>query len=328
MTEGPIGSGLLLGASSHDLGPQLESQLKEACDHRLSDVRWFRTDWQRGGAATAYARFRSEDRGNLDVVVKIPVGPREYRFLKGLSETDAPTPRVVRHGLEIAGYDLGWIVMERLPGNPLAASLHKDVFTALAGAVTRFHLRTSELWPTGEAENAFNWPVLLEKARASVRTNHPSEEQSWASLLKHVHRVLPRIVAVWDTRAVNTWCHGDLHPGNAMTRPAGTAWGPSDTVLFDLGEVHRGHWVEDAVYLERQFWGRPEVLDGVKPVSLIAKARKAVGMDCSDDYATLANVRRLLMASISPAFMHREGSPRYLHAAREVAERMLTAIHA
>ncbi len=319
----PAASGLLLGASSHDLGPSLEPHLKELSAGALRDIRWFRTDWQRGGAATAYAKFVSEARGIQDVVVKLPVGPREYRFLTGLGETDAPTPRVVFHGLELGGYDLAWVVMERLPGNPLTSNLTKQTFHQLAEAAARVQQRAGEKWELTEAESPFNWTFLLEKAKEAIKTNHPKEEHEWTALIRHTHRVLPTLVAMWNARPINSWCHGDLHPGNAMRREEGSAWGPAGTILLDLAEVHPGHWIEDAIYLERQYWGRPEILDGAKPLSLLAKARKALGMDCTDDYATVANVRRLLMASVAPAFMHREGNQKYLHAAREIAERLL-----
>lgn len=319
----PSGAGLLLGASSHDLGPSLEPQLKHACADALRDIRWFRTDWQRGGAATAYAKHVTTDRGVLDVVVKLPVGPREYRFLTGLSETDAPTPRVVFKGLELGGYDFAWVVMERLPGNPLSERVNKETIQHLAEAVARVQLRAGEKWELTPAESPFNWTFLLDKAKEAVKTNHAKEEHEWTALIRHTQKVLPTLVTMWNARPINTWCHGDLHPGNAMTRAENSVWGPAGTVLLDLAEVHPGHWIEDAVYLERQYWGKPEALDGAKPLSLLAKARKALGLDCSDDYAMVANVRRLLMASVAPAFMHREGNPKYLHAAREIGERLM-----
>lgn len=325
---GPVpGSGLVTGGGSHDLGPQLEPQLRSACDGKLTDIRWFRTDWQRGGAATAFATADAPGKGPIAVVIKLPVGPREYRFLTGLSGTAAPTPRVVFHAMELAGYDLAWVVMERLPGNPVGAHLHKDVFAKLADAVARFQAASGALWPVDAADrdSGFNWHALLDKARESVRANHLKDEQQWTDALKSVQRALPGLLKAWDGRIVETWCHGDLQPANAMMRPPGSLWGEPGTVLLDFAEVHPGHWVEDAVYLERQFWGRPEVLDGVKPVSLLAKARKALGLDCSDDYAMLANVRRLLMAAVAPAFLHREGNRRYFEGAREMMERQLAA---
>ena len=60
--------------------------------------------------------------------------------------------------------------------------------------------------------------------------------------------------------------------------------------------------------------------------AMLAKARRAAGLDCSDDYGRLANVRRVLMAATSPAFLKREGHPAYLAAALEVIERLLPQV--
>lgn len=54
----------------------------------------------------------------------------------------------------------------------------------------------------------------------------------------------------WSTRRLNAWCHGDLHGGNALRRADGSC------VLIDLALIHPGHWLEDALYLERVCWSR------------------------------------------------------------------------
>ncbi|MEM1423076.1 MAG: hypothetical protein AAGH64_03635, partial [Planctomycetota bacterium] len=108
--------------SVHALGPQLEPALVEACDGRLTDIVWFRTDWPRSGAATAYATVEV-DGALRDAVVKVPVGPTELRVTCGLCDTSAPTPRVAFSGHELGAADLAWVVMERVPGDPLAAHL-------------------------------------------------------------------------------------------------------------------------------------------------------------------------------------------------------------
>lgn len=314
-----------LGGAAHDLGPQLEPALKHACNGRLSDVRWFRTDWQIGGAATAYATFRTES-GPRPVVVKLPVGFREYRTLTGLCDTAAPTPRVAQHGMELGGYDMAWIIMERVPGDPLAAHRHKDVFELLAAAAAEFYKHAAERWPLDAGKEPPDWSALLTKARRELKDNHVADASRWIEGVKHVQKLLPRLTSAWSARPINCWCHGDLHPGNLMRRDDTSPWGPPGTVLLDFAETHCGHWVEDAVYLERLYWGRPQSLDGLKPVSLIAKARRTAGLDASDDYATLANIRRVLMAATVPAFMHQEGHPRYLQAALEVMERTLPMV--
>ena len=67
-------------------GANLEPALLEATDHRLSAIRWFRTDWQRGGALTGYAKYREEDGRDQAVVVKLPVPPGERQWLVRLVE--------------------------------------------------------------------------------------------------------------------------------------------------------------------------------------------------------------------------------------------------
>jgi hypothetical protein len=84
--------------------------------------------------------------------------------------------------------------------------------------------------------------------------------------------------------------------------------------LIDLAEVHAGHWIEDAVYLERQLWARPERLKAHKPVREIAAARKRLGLSVDADYARLAMARRALLAATAPRFLKSEGHPAYLDA--------------
>ena len=311
-------------AHAHDLGPQLEPALLEACGGRLRDVRWFRTDWQRGGAATAFAEVLLGEDGSeetREAVVKLPLGPREYRAMTMLQGEGNPAPRVAFHGTELGGWDLGWVVMERLPGNPLAAHLHKGVFEELAHAAARFYKCAGEAWKPIAAHDEWDWAGLLEKARESAKINPIPQGQSWANHIHDVQRSLPALLELWLKRDMTTWCHGDLHPGNLMQRPEGSAWGEPGAVLLDFAEVHCGHWVEDAVYLERQYWAKPEALEEVKPVSLIARARRKLGLATDDDYATLATIRRVLMASVAPAFLERDGHPKYLEAALGILDR-------
>ncbi len=312
------------------LAAALAPALREACGGRLTEIQWFRSDWQRGGAATGYARYRHDD-GEREVVVKLPVGPTEHRFTTALAGTEAPTPRVAAHGLELGGYDLAWLVLERLPGDPLSASMHREVFAELCAACAAFQKHAGDAFPIdGAAARAgeMDWEALVDKARHAVKDSRIPNNGKWNDLLKHAQRVLPKLLSAWKARAVNSWRHGDLHPGNAMRRPVGSEWGEECCVLLDLAEVQAGHWVEDAVYLERMQWGRvaPDgkpLLEGIKTVSLFAKARKALGLACDDDYGTLANVRRALTAATVPAFLDREGSPAHLEAARDTLDRML-----
>lgn len=316
------------GVALHALAQQLGPALCEACDARLGEIRWFQSDWQRGGAATGYAEYWVDPQDGRppelrEVVVKLPVGPIEHRFTTALAATDAPTPRVVAHGSEVGGYDLAWLVMERLPGQPLSLDKGEGVFAELAEAAAAFHMHAPRVMPAGAPKNPPDWHALLGKSRESLRVNEVPDGQRWKEAVKHVQKALPRLVAKWESRPITGWCHGDLHPGNAMRRPEGSPWGPPRCVLLDLAEAHPGNWVEDAVYLERLYWGRPDALHGVKPLKLLAQARRALALDNGETYPDLANVRRVLMAACAPAFLHREGSPRYMAAALDVVERLL-----
>jgi len=216
------------------------------------------------------------------------------------------------------------VVMEQLPGVPLSALSGKSVFQRVTRLAASFHKAAGENWSLEQPPAPPDWEHLLKRAREAIRDNpHIPDASSWAKAVKAAQGALTTLVRIWAARPINTWCHGDLHPGNCMERAEGSVWGTPGDVLFDLAEVHTGHWVEDAVYLERLYWGRPKVLNGAKPVALLAKARREQGLDTSDDYALLANVRRVLMAACVPVFLHREGQPVYLEAALSMLDRLL-----
>ncbi len=308
-------------SAPHELAHALAPALRDACEGQLGPIRWFKADWQRGGAATGYSTFTFDGEADpREVVIKFPVGPREHRFTTVLAQTKAPTPRIAAEGTEIGGYDLAWLVMERLPGDPLATDRHKDVILELTDAAARFHQHATPVAPTGVARPVADWESLLEQARQAVRDNPISEAQRWSKALKQTAKALPNILRLWLNRPMNAWCHGDVHAGNAMRRDENSPWGPAGCILLDLAETHPGHWIEDAVYLERIYWGHPESLHDLKPVKLIAHARRENGLELDADYADLADIRRVLMAACVPAFLHREGSPRYLAAALEKIE--------
>ncbi len=321
------------------LASMLAPTLVEACGGRLSDISWFRADWQRGGAATGYCSFSTAGLAPswapvglpaaLPAVIKLPVGPVEYRFAVALSEIDAPTPRVLAHGAELGGYDLAWLIMERLPGEPLSSTLHKECFTDMAEACAGFqkHARDLVPLPPDAAERADpDWAALLDRARAAVKDSHIPEHSKWNDAIKHTQKALPRLLAAWRARPIACWRHGDLHGGNCMRRPPDSPFGPPGCILLDFAEVQPGHWAEDAVYLERMHWGRLHALEGVKPVSLLAKARRALGLETDGDYGALMNIRRVLSAASIPAFLDREGNKAHLHTALETLERLLPVV--
>lgn len=310
---------------AHSLAASMEPALVHECGGRLSGIEWFRSTWQRGGSATGFARWRGDDGRTADVLVKLPVGPAEHRWttlLGGMGGGDAPTPRGVAAGRVIGGYDLGWLVLERLDGRTLSASWDGDALDGLVRAAVQVQRLAARAEPVAQAPlpPPPDWDALVARSREAARAGDVDDAQKWNDTLKRVHKALPRLAARWASRETATWCHGDLHPGNTMRRPGGGC------VLIDLAFVHRGHWVEDAVYLERQFWSHPEKLFGRHPVSLMARLRREAGLSADDDYGALANVRRVLMAACVPAFVEREGSPRYVHAALELLQKLLPQV--
>jgi hypothetical protein len=325
-------------ADYSSLAVALEPALIAACDGDLSGIEWFRSTWQAGGAATARARFALTEGRWADVIVKLPVGPAEYLWTRGMEGLDAPegaycelehgcTPRVFAAGTELGGYDLAWLVVERIPGHPLSHSLDERAVHDLLGAAVEWYQRAAALRTPPASAPTRDWAALLDKARHALRDAHLDSHQRWADAVRQTQKSLNSVLARWEARPINTWCHGDLHPGNAMRRPPAPGQdGPGRCVLIDLALVHPGHWVEDAVYLERLFWGRPELLHGVRPVTAMARLLKERGLHGGEDHTAIANFRRVLMAATAPAFLAREGNPRYLAAALDMLERTLTLI--
>ncbi len=332
------------------LGPALEPALCEAVRERggtLSGVRWFRSDWQRGGGATAFATFTDADGRSRAAVAKLPVGPSELRWTVALG-TDASdpaewcTPRVLASGDSLGGYDLGWLVLERLSGESMSHHADADGVHAMLRACAMFQSRAARARPPSDEPTASpDFDALVDKSREVIRRSDIAETTAWSVELRHAHKAMPMLLSKWRSREINAWCHGDCHVGNAMLRvPTGTVpSGPAvnghapacllptaSIVLIDLALVHTGHWVEDAVYLERTMWGRPGALDGVHAVKELAAARRALGLACDGDYGMIANVKRALHAAIAPALLEREGNPRYLSAALEVLRRTLPQV--
>ena len=313
-----------LGSS---FGTTLAPALIEASNGRLSDIRFFSTDWQQGGAVTAYGVFRFDDDTERDVVVKAPVGPVEHRFTTALAKAGAPTPGVAVSGVELGAYDFAWIIIERLTGKPMSSDFKKKDLLDLSTAAAKFyHSALDSFGAPTKAPTPVDWPSLVDKARHSLRDNTIPDEQRWKEALKAVARSLDSLVERWRARPITFWRHGDLHPGNAMRRPADSPWGAPGCVLIDLARVTPGDWVTDAVYLERIHWGKPELLYKQKPVKLIAKAMKQLGLDPGADYHQLATIRRLLTAACTPAFLEREGHPKHLAGALDALEQSLALV--
>jgi len=309
------------------LAESLRGQLEEACNGRLGRISWFRADWQRGGAATGHATWQLDDGSSRNVVVKVPVGPRELFWTRRLQHDGTELPPTVAQllasGRTLGPYDLGWIVTESLPVGPLGLHWDDAHVTRIADAATRLHAETApfEVDPALVARE--DWHDTLDRARKAVRENELEKGRQWKRIQKRVDKGLDDLVERWRNRDLHHWVHGDLHLANAMCR---TESADAPVILIDLAEVRPGHWVEDAVYLERQLWSRSRRL-ALAPAKTMWAARKTAGLAVHQHDHELADIRRVLMGSTATAFMRTEGHPRHLAACLEQALAAADRLH-
>ena len=350
-------------------GAQLEPVLREACASgvgsnsggrsggrsggggELSPVRWFRTDWQRGGALTGYATLTEDHSsptdsnaagghcggtseghsgggGGVEVVVKMPITPAERVWLMRLQDFEDVVPRVYAQGALLGGYDIAWVVMEKLPYGPLSSSWGGKQFDLLIEAVGRFYAAAEQFPPPAGDGRAgpgpgrdVDWQQILERSRKRVAQKCHGQEKRWNKALKKAQKILNQWLTQWRQRPADQWCHGDLHLANAMTRCA-----PPDgpALLLDFALTRPGHWTEDGVYLEHLYWAQRDRLGGCKPCPQIAKQRRKLGLSVDKDWARWASIRRGLMALRAPSVDHLSDSPQHLQASLEVLEAELS----
>ncbi len=322
------------------LASALEPVLHHACHGHLGPVSWFKADWQRGGAGTGFSTWRmntpSGKPREVPCVVKMPIGYTEYFWTKrlGLIRHDEwdepesltlPTPRVLSAGFELGGYDLAWIVMERFSNVPIAMERSESSLWAMFDTAAEFHAACI-LERSIEPERcppSPDWAALIDNGREAVQTNDVDAADRWDHALARTQRCLDDLILAWQQRPIDTWCHHDLHPHNAMRRPSNDEQTPGHCALIDLAMVAPGCWIEDALYMERLFWGREDQLCGIDPLKTLAATRESIGLPASDDEIELADVRRVLMAASAPSFLRTEGDPVYLKAALHTLERLL-----
>ncbi|MFG0285697.1 MAG: aminoglycoside phosphotransferase family protein [Phycisphaerales bacterium JB039] len=328
----PTEDTLALGAS---LGPSI----RDACGGRLSDIEWFRSTWQRGGAATGNATWTTPAGRAIPVMIKAPVGPVEFAWTSRLGRVDPdngaweapadqtpPTPRVLAGAESLGPYDLGWLVVERLPGRPLAAAADRPALEALLRAAVRFQALAADAAPLTRPPDGPDWHSAIDLSRRVAAAGDIPDAQRWNNVLRRMQKCLPRLLEMWAARPVNAWCHGDLHAGNAMWRTGGD--GARSVALIDLALIHSGHWSEDAIYLQRQYWGREELLAGLKPVGFVSKYRREMGLEVESGYGPLVRIRRALAAATAPAQLEVDSSTVYVAAALATLEELLPALAA
>lgn len=321
------------------LASTLDPQLHKACHGRLGQISWFRATWQHGGAGTGFSTWSLPDgTGHREIpcVVKMPIGYSEYFWTKRLGlvapnewneprSLALPTPRVLAAGFELGGYDLAWVVMERFANPPLAMERTESSMWALFETAAEFQAAAILEKPldSGSIQAPQDWAGLVEKGLEALHENEIQNNNRWINALEKVQGGLDGIVDCWKNRQIDTWCHHDLHPHNAMRRETQDPKIHGHCTLIDLAMVAPGSWVEDALYMERLFWGREQMLCNIDPLKTLAATRESIGLPCSDDSFELADVRRVLMAASAPAFLRTEGDPVYLNAALGVIERLL-----
>lgn len=322
------------------LASALEPVLYHACQGHLGPVSWFKADWQHGGAGTGFSTWRmntpSGKARQVPCVVKMPIGYTEYFWTKRLglirpdewdepSSLALPTPRVLAAGFELGGYDLAWIVMERFANPPIAIERSESSLWAMFETAAEFHAACILEQPIEpqRCPPPPDWTQLIENGRESLRTNGLKDAQRWDKALARTQQCLDELIIAWQQRPIGTWCHHDLHPHNALRRISQEPGSIGHCTLIDLALVAPGCWIEDALYMERLFWGREDQLCGIDPLTTLASTRASIGLPANQDEIELAQVRRTLMAASVPIFLRTEGDPIYLKAALNTLERLL-----
>ncbi|MEE2681573.1 MAG: aminoglycoside phosphotransferase family protein [Planctomycetota bacterium] len=293
----------------------LEPELRAACAQRLGSINWVRMDWQHGGALTGTSTYREPSGTEREVFIKFPVPGRELRWFRRLQTCGSPSivPALVESGEALGAHDIAWLVMERLPGMPLGAHWREGNLRSTAHAGARLQACASAV-PIDRPKRRNNWELWLQRTRRALVDNVLPGHQRWEHLLDRAEPHWERLIALWRSRQPIGWVHGDLHLGNAMHRGDGTV------CLVDLGEIRPGHWLEDALYLERMYWAYPERLQAEDPLESMRAARSELGCDNGDRIEALANARRILLAATTPTFLTTEGGRTHLEACLKVFE--------
>jgi aminoglycoside phosphotransferase (APT) family kinase protein len=160
---------------------------------------------------------------------------------------------------------------------------------------------------------------MLERTKVSLEDNTLPQHDQWIDGLKRAESNWTQIVALWRSREPIHWVHGDLHMGNAMQRDDG------GVCLVDLAEVRPGHWIEDALYLERMYWAREDRIAQDDPLGAMIEERTRLGLDNGKRIEDLAMARRILLAATTPAFLAHEGAHKHLNACLRVLQEGLEA---
>lgn len=291
----------------------LEPELREACADQLDDLRWVQMDWQHGGALIGFAEYIAESDQRQPAFVKFPVPGRELRWSRALQSCGKPpvVPQLFMSGESLGSHDIAWLVMERLPGAPIGAKWHPGSLAETARAGAAMHACAYEI-PIDRPKRRDDWEQLLERTKLVLEDKKLPCHEQWADGIKRADENWRDIVALWRSREPIHWVHGDLHMGNAMRRDDGSV------CLLDLAEVRPGHWIEDALYLERLSWAHTDRIQTDDPLGAMKAERARLGLENGERVRELALARRLLLAATTPAFLLHEGARKHLDACLEI----------
>lgn len=199
------------GAAPDDangLAHALVPVLRHTVGDRLGDVSFFRSAWQRGGSETAFSTYRLDSGEVIPVIVKLPVNPNEYWWTTLLGGCDlarwhdadqvrGSTPRVLASGLELGGYDLAWLIVERLAGEPLGRSLDAAAVHDLLAAAADFQMlatRVASIWKSAAAARR-SWT-------AAASSDRPKGSPASRSTINHARSYPPSSSPDAKTRGV------------------------------------------------------------------------------------------------------------------------------
>lgn len=286
---------------------------------KFTDLVPFRTVWQHGGAATAWVKCVETQR---DGMVKLPVKAWERRWHRRIRESRDPdlAPDLFAIGDTIGNVDFAWIVMERIRGNPLHQVPDAHSVEQACEAFARFQ-KASRPFAVQRRPAPAGWLKQIEQTRKSLQALPQDLAVSWRDALDALAKYHDEAIAAWRYRPIKGWVHGDAHLGNILRTEQ------DEVHLIDFAEVRAGHWVEDAIALERPLWQRPELLSNTDPVDMMAGYRRHLGLPVRAEDGRLAAIRRTLLAATAPAWSRTEGGFSGLRSTLKVLEQGLREIH-
>ena len=201
----------------YSLASSLEPALRKQTNNRLNDIYWFRTDWQRGGAATGFATWDG-DAEKTDVVIKLPVNQRELGWTRKMQSAGGVVPQLFDSGEQLNGYDLTWMIIERFPVGPLGKHWESNNIARIAEAAARF-TNGASAFPVDQAGRREDWSVLLRTAKKSVRKNHIQNEKSWKKeniyqKIQDYNKELPKFIF----HDGPPYANGNIHLGHLLNK--------------------------------------------------------------------------------------------------------------